>query len=68
MLDVLAPRAKSEPAGVGKKPRKYWEGKDQGPYHRGPVETTALAALAFAKARPQAPELEAASEWLLAHR
>ena len=68
VLDVLAPRAKSESAGVGKKPRKYWEGKDQGPYHRGPVETTALVALAFAKGRPQAPELEAASEWLLAHR
>ena len=68
VLDVLAPRAKAESAGVGEKPRKYWEGKDQGPYHRGPVETTALAALAFARVRPQAPELEAASEWLLAHR
>ena len=68
VLDVLAPRARTESAGVGKKPRKYWEGKDQGPYHRGAVETTALAALAFAKARPQAPEFEASCEWLLAHR
>ena len=68
VLNVLAPRAKSESAGTGKKPRKYWEGKDQGPYHRGAVETTALAALAFARVRPQAPELDAASEWLLAHR
>ncbi len=68
VLDVLAPRAKSESAGTGKKPRKYWEGRDQGPYHRGAVETTAVAALAFARVRPQAPEVEAASEWLLAHR
>ena len=68
VLDVLAPRAKTESAGTGQKPRKYWEGKDQGPFHRGAVETTALAALAFAKARPQAPELDAACEWLLAHR
>jgi alpha-2-macroglobulin len=68
VLDVLAPRAKTESAATGQKPRKYWEGKDQGPFHRGAVETTALAALAFAKARPQAPELDAACEWLLAHR
>ena len=52
VLDVLAPRAKTESAGAGKKPRKYWEGADQGPYHRGAVETTALAALAFARVRP----------------
>ena len=68
VLDVLAARAKSEPAGVGKKPRKFWEGADQGPFHRGSVETTALAALAFARVRPRGVELEAASEWLLAHR
>ena len=68
VLDVLGPRAKAESAGLGKKPRKYWEGADQGPYYRGAVETTALAALAFARVRPQAGELEAASEWLLAHR
>jgi alpha-2-macroglobulin len=68
VLDVLGPRAKTESAGVGKKPRKYWEGKEQGPFHRGAVETTALAALAFAKARPQSPDLDAACEWLLAHR
>ena len=49
-------RSPSRPA-PGKKPRTYWEGKDQGPYHRGAVETTALAALAFARVRPQAPEL-----------
>ena len=68
VLDVLGPRAKTESAGTGKKPRKYWEGRDQGPYHRGAVETTALATLAYARVRPRAPEFEAASEWLLAHR
>ena len=68
VLGVLGPRAKVVPQGVGKKPLKYWEGSDQGSYHRGPVETTALAALAFAKVRPGTGELEAASLWLLAHR
>ena len=67
-LEILASRAKLEPAGVGKKPRKFWEGAGQGPWHRGSVETTALVALAFAKVRPTAPELDAAVEWLLAHR
>ena len=32
------------------------------------TETTALVALAYARVRPQAPELEAGVEWLLAHR
>ncbi len=68
VLDLLATRAKVEPAGVGEKPRKFWEGADQGPSHRGAVETTALAALAFARVRPQGGELEAATSWLLAHR
>ena len=68
VLGVLGPRAKVVPQGVGKKPLKYWEGSDQGSYHRGPVETTALAALAFARVRPQSGELESASLWLLAHR
>jgi len=68
VLGVLGPRAKSEPVGPGRKPRTYWEGKGQGPYHRGAVETTALAALAFARVRPQGPESGSASEWLLAHR
>ena len=68
VLDLLVPRAKVEIPGPGQKPRKYWEGRDQGPYHRGAVETTAMVALAFAKARPQATEVEAANAWLLAHR
>lgn len=67
VLDVLGPRAKSEPAAPGSKPRTYWEGANQH-HHRGRVETTALAALAFARARPQAPQVSGAAEWLLAHR
>jgi uncharacterized protein YfaS (alpha-2-macroglobulin family)/TolA-binding protein len=68
VLDVLAARARTEAAGVGQKPRKFWEGGNQGPWHRGAVETTAWAALAFARARPSAPETSASAEWLLAHR
>ena len=68
VLDVLAPRAKVEAVGIGQKPRKYWEGVNQGPYHRGSVETTALVAMAYARVRPQAEEFAAATGWLLAHR
>jgi alpha-2-macroglobulin len=67
VLGVLGPRAKTEDAGPGARPRRYWSGANQSPWH-GPVETTALAALAFARVRPDAPELEGAADWLLAHR
>ncbi len=67
LLDVLASRAKTDPVAPGSKSRKYWPGDGQR-WNRGPAETTALAALAFARVRPQAPELGAAIEWLLAHR
>ena len=52
VLDLLASRAKREAVGPGKKPRIYWEASNQGPWHRGPVETTALACLAFASGPP----------------
>ncbi len=68
MLGLLVPRARTESAGAGQRPRRYWEGKSTLPFNRGPVEATALAALAFAKVRPQATELEGAVDWLLAHR
>jgi TolA-binding protein len=68
VLDVLGPRAKTESAGPGLPARRYWEGASQNPWHRGPAEATALAALAFARVRPQAAELKGAVEWLLAHR
>ena len=68
ILDVLAPRAVNEPVGPGARPRKYWKATDQGPWHRTDVETTALASLAFSRARPTAPEVAASAEWLLGHR
>src|SRR5262249_61940750 len=68
VLGVLAPRGKAEPTLPGGKARRYWSGAGQHPWHRSDAETTALAALAFARVRPQAPDLAAACDWLLAHR
>ncbi|HWE39007.1 MAG TPA: alpha-2-macroglobulin family protein, partial [Isosphaeraceae bacterium] len=68
ILDILGPRAKTENAAPGDRPRKFWGGAGVSPWSRSTAETTALVALAYAKARPQAAELTAASEWLLAHR
>ncbi len=68
VLDVLGPRSKTEPAGPGQPPRRSWSGASKSPVHRGPAEATALAALAYAQVRPQAPELAGAIDWLLAHR
>ncbi len=67
LLDILSARAKSEAVEPGAKRRTYWQGNGQR-WNRGPAETTALAALAYARVRPQAPELAGAVEWLLAHR
>src|SRR5262249_9679594 len=68
VLGVLAPRGKSEPTVPGGKPRRFWSGAGQHPWHRSDAETTALVALAFARVRPDAPGLAAACGWLLAHR
>jgi uncharacterized protein YfaS (alpha-2-macroglobulin family)/TolA-binding protein len=68
VLGVLAPRAKDESAGPGTRPRKYWEGANQHPWLRSDAETTALAALAFARSRPDDLVVEPAIDWLLAHR
>ncbi|HEY2638051.1 MAG TPA: alpha-2-macroglobulin family protein, partial [Solirubrobacteraceae bacterium] len=68
VLGLLLPRAKTESAGAGQRPRRYWEGRSTLSFNRGPVEATALAALAFAKVRPRATELEGAVDWLTAHR
>ncbi|MGC8640208.1 MAG: MG2 domain-containing protein, partial [Isosphaeraceae bacterium] len=68
ILAILTPRAKSEAAGPGKPARLYWEGSSQSAGAGGSVETTALVCLALAKARPQAPELDRAIDWLEAHR
>ena len=68
VLDILVRRARTEPAGVGQPPRRYWSDAAPAPGHGGTVETTALVALAFSEVRPGAPELAGAREWLLAHR
>ncbi len=68
VLGLLAARAKREAVGPGRKARIYWESANQGPWHRGSAETTALATLAFTAARPQAEEVEGGASWLLAHR
>src|SRR4029077_13055272 len=52
----------------GRQPLRYWPGASSLPVNRGPAEATALAALAYSRVRPQAPELEGAVNWLLAHR
>lgn len=68
VLDVLSTRVKTEPTEPGHRQRSYWQGASRLPFNRGPVEATALAALAFAQARPQAPVIAEATDWLLAHR
>jgi len=68
VLDVLAPRARVESAGPGLPGRAYWAGAGASPWHRGPVEATALASLAFARARPGSPLAAQSADWLLAHR
>ncbi len=68
VLGVLAPRGKTEIAAPGDAPRRYWEGTGQGPWHRSPAETTALAALAFARGNPKSNETAGAVAWLEAHR
>ncbi|HWE40679.1 MAG TPA: alpha-2-macroglobulin family protein, partial [Isosphaeraceae bacterium] len=68
VLDVLGPRSKTESSQPGRQPRRYWPGSSSVPVNRGPAEATALAALAYGRVRPQAPELEGAIDWLLAHR
>ncbi len=70
VLDVLAARARTEPTGPGRPPLRYWT--DGVAPARGlpgsAVETTALAALAFARVRPGSVEASGARAWLLAHR
>jgi hypothetical protein len=68
VVGVLIPRSKEEAVEPGLPVRRYWSGQGQTPWHQGPVETTALAALAVARSRPESPELKQAVEWLLAHR
>ena len=68
VLDILGPRGTAEAGAPGDRPRKSWGGAGVSPWSRSTAETTALVALAYAKARPQAAELAGATDWLLAHR
>jgi tetratricopeptide (TPR) repeat protein len=68
ILGILIPRAKTEAVAPGRRARLYWEGSSQSAGARAAVETTALVCLAFARARPQAAELDSAIDWLHAHR
>jgi TolA-binding protein len=68
ILGILTPRARSEVVGPGRPDRLYWEGSRQSAGARGTVEATALVALALARSRPQAPQLDRSIDWLQAHR
>ena len=68
VLDLLSGRAKTEPAGPGRPPRRYWSDGVRAPGRGAAVETTALVALAFARFRPGAADAAGARDWLLAHR
>src|SRR6202030_4237078 len=46
----------------------YWNTSRHSQAVRGPAATTALVSLAYTRVRPQAPELDGAVAWLLAHR
>ena len=67
VIDILATRARAESVGPGEAARTYWAGSNQR-WHRGPAETTAMVALAFARVRPADAKLTQAVAWLLAHR
>jgi tetratricopeptide (TPR) repeat protein len=68
LVSILGPRAKTEATAPGRPSRVYWDNSRRSPVVRGAVETTALVSLAYARVRPQAPELDGAIAWLLAHR
>lgn len=67
-LDVLAARVKTEALAPGEKSRKYWDDPSVSPWQRSAVETTALAVLAFDRARPDSELLAGATDWLIARR
>ena len=68
VLGILGPRAKSESTAPGHPSRLYWDRAGRSPFTRSASEITALVTLAYARVRPQAPELDRAVEWLVAHR
>ena len=68
LLGILGPRAKTEATAPGHPSRLYWDRAGRSPFTRSAAEITALVTLAYTRVRPQAPELDRAVEWLLAHR
>ena len=68
LIGILATRAKTEATAPGRPARVYWNNSGRSQAIRGAAETTALVTLAYARVRPQAPELDGAVAWLLAHR
>jgi uncharacterized protein YfaS (alpha-2-macroglobulin family)/TolA-binding protein len=68
LIDILGPRAKTEPTQPGHPSQVYWNNSGRGSFTRGATEITALVTLAYGRVRPQAAELERAVSWLVAHR
>jgi tetratricopeptide (TPR) repeat protein len=68
LIAILGPRAKTEKTAPGRPSRVYWDNARHCQTIRGPAATTALVSLAYTLVRPQAPELDGAIAWLLAHR
>ncbi len=68
LIGILGPHARTEATAPGRPARIYWDSGPSSPAIRGAAETTALVSLAYARVRPQAPELEGAVAWLPAHR
>src|SRR5262249_21153117 len=65
---ILGPRARTESTAPGRPHRVYWSNARHCQAVRGAAAITALVSLAYARVRSQAPELDAAVAWLLAHR
>jgi len=68
VLAVLGPKSKTIVPRPGDEPLRYWEPGTDHPWFGGRDEATALAALAYAEANPEAEELRQAVAWLLEHR
>ena len=68
VIGILAPRAKTEATAPGRPSRVYWSNSGRVRAIGGATEATVLVALAYSRVRPQAPELDGAVAWLLAHR
>src|SRR5262249_35597537 len=68
LIAILGPRARTESTAPGRPHRVYWSNARHCQAVRGPAAITALVSLAYTRVRPQAPELDGAIAWLVAHR